>query len=815
MYESNQFMLNIIVFSLIILVSSSSYAQNEGIVTGFVKDKFTQETIPGALINFMGIDTFYTVTNSTGYFNIKVPVGSYQVEVSALGYSTQLLYNINVGTGNVKEIQIEMTPMSEQLDEVVINNSKTVKATDMVTPLSTQRLTALEIKRSPGGNYDVSKVISVLPGVAGGTTPSRNDILVRGGGPSENVYYLDGIEIPVINHFQTQGSSGGATGILNVSFIRDVQLTSSAFDAQYGNVLSATIEITQRNGNPNHLSGSLRLSGSELAVTLEGPLSEKTTFLASIRRSYLKYLFQLLDLPIRPDYWDSQFKIHHQFNKKTQLTILGIGAIDNFKLAVPDNANAETTYIIRANPIINQWTYTVGSSLKRLIDNGYFTVALSRDVFANDIVRYENNATESGKKLYTLNSHQKENKLRINVNKYVSGWKYSYGIDAQYVKYSADIFSTVKQAVKDKNGNVVRPAITFTSESAIDFFKYGAYTQAAKYFFNRKFLVSGGVRADINTYTKEGLNPLNSISPRLSFSYVINNKWNVSASAGSYYKIPVYTMLGYENNSGVLLNKNLKYINAVHYTIGTEFIPRNDLRVTFNAFYKDYKNYPVSLSTGISFANVGTGFNAVGNDNYASIGKGRTYGVEIYAQQKLVNNFYYVASATLYNSEFTGAKGIYRPSSWDYGFLFSATFGYKFKNNWQFGLKYRLAGGQPYTPFNIQASKKKYLTTGEGVKDYSQLNSERLPIFRQLDLRVDKKFNFKKTSLDIYLDFQNVLFHKTAFVPRFTFKRNDDNTGFTTTNGEPVKTDGSNAIPYILKRRNATIVPSIGFIFQF
>src|SRR5699024_4927817 len=130
----------------------------------------------------------------------------------------------------------------------------------------------------------------------------------------------------------------------------------------------------------------------------------------------------------------------------------------------------------------------------------------------------------------------------------------------------------------------------------------------------------------------DGSNPLKTISPRLSFSYSMNNEWNVSASVGSYYKIPVYTMLGYVNHSDTLVNKNLNYIHAIHYTLGTEFITRNDLRFTFNAFYKDYNDYPVSLNTGISFANIGTGYEAVGNDNYASIGKGRTYGIEAYVQ---------------------------------------------------------------------------------------------------------------------------------------------------------------------------------------
>ena len=160
--------------------------------------------------------------------------------------------------------------------------------------------------------------------------------------------------------------------------------------------------------------------------------------------------------------------------------------------------------------------------------------------------------------------------------KFKNGWKYSYGVDAQYVKYDADIFNTIKEEVKDNNGNVISPAVSFSSNTAIEFFKFGAYGQVAKRFFDDKFLVSGGIRADINTYTKNGLNPLRTLSPRVSLSYAFNNQWNISASVGSYYKLPVYTMLGYKDNNGTLANKDLKYTNSIHYTIGTEFVPKND-----------------------------------------------------------------------------------------------------------------------------------------------------------------------------------------------------------------------------------------------
>lgn len=808
-------MKSIFSFFLFFLCISAIHAQNRGVITGSVKDKNTQEDLVGVVIVLKGIDTVSTFSDENGVFNITATVGKYNLETSLIGYKPFVSYNINLSSGNAQVVQIELEEQAEELEEVTINASKTVRATDMVTPLATQKLTAEEIKSNPGGNFDVSKVIQVLPGVAGGTTPNRNDIIVRGGGPSENVYYLDGIEIPVLNHFQTQGASGGATGILNVSFINDVQLTSSAFDSRYDNALASTIVIKQRNGNPNKFSGNVRLSGSEIATTFEGPLGKKTTYMASARRSYLQFLFKLLDLPIRPDYWDFQYKVNHRFNSKTELTLIGVGAIDNFKLALTKNADANTEYINRANPLIKQWNYTVGASLKRLINKGFFTVALSRNMFFNGVDRYENNASKSGDKLLSLKSHETENKLRVDFNQFLNGWKLSYGLSAQYVKYDLDLFNTVRDELTDAGGNVILPVISFSTNSAIEFYKLGAYAHLSKYFFKEKLLLSGGFRTDMNSFTKTGGNPLKTTSPRLSFSYAFNRKWNLSASVGSYYKLPVYTVLGYKDNSNSLANKDLKYINAIHYTIGTQFIPRNDLRFTFEVFYKDYRNYPVSLTDGISIANIGTDFSAVGNDSYSSTGKGRVYGVEAYVQQKLMKNLFYIVSATVYKSEFSGVDGVFRSSTWDYGFVVSTTFGYKFKKNWDLGLKYRIAGGQPYTPFDVSASTASYLTTGVGTYDYSELNSKRLPLFQQLDLRVDKKFNFKKVSLTLFVDIQNVFYYKTPYTPKFTFQRNEDNTGFATTDGKPIASDGSNAIPVILKQRTATIVPSIGFIFEF
>ncbi|PBQ30580.1 TonB-dependent receptor [Sphingobacteriaceae bacterium] len=792
-------------------------SQINGVIRGNVKDKNTQEYIIGASIFIEGTTTGVS-SDIDGNYKLTVPVGTYRLKASFVGYSTILKENIVVTSGNAQIINFEMEPSSSELSEVEVtfDKGKSAVATDMITPLSVQQLTTEEIKSNPGGNYDVSKVIQTLPGVGGSAGgAARNDIIIRGGAPNENVYYLDGVEIPVLNHFQTQGSSGGATGILNVSFIEDVKLSSSAFDAKYDNALASTFIIKQREGNPEKLSGNLRIAGTEAAATLEGPLGKKTNFLASARRSYLQYLFELIDLPIRPNFWDFQYKVTHKFNDKTTLTAIGIGGIDEFAFATPKNSSPENIYITRSLPYINQWNYTTGFSLKRLIDKGFMNFTVSRNMFNNALDKFEDDKQLEDKRTFKLRSQEIENKFRWDINKYVNGWKISGGVMAQYVKYNTKLFSQVTNALSDSLGNEIAPATKITFNSAIEFFKYGAFATVAKNILNQKLLVSFGLRTDMNSFIIDGNNPLNTLSPRLSLAYHVSSKFDITGSIGSYYKIPTYTTLGYRDANNVLVNKSMKYIQSNHYVIGTQFLPNESLRFTVEGFYKQYASYPVSAANGISLANQGADFGSIGSEKINSNGKGECYGFEFFVQQKLVKKIFYVFSYTFVRSTFSGSDNKLIVSSWDNQHLISATLGYKFKKNWQLGLKYRLSGGLPYTPFDLTASQQNYLLLGTGVLDYSKLNSKRLDLFNQLDLRVDKKFNFKRTSLDLFVDVQNILLFRQQSAPNYTFKRNADNTGFETTDGNPVKNDGSNAIPVILQNDDLSATPTIGIIFEF
>lgn len=816
-------MMKTIVLAWIFICSALlTSAQKTGSITGIVVDKNSQQPLEGATILLEGTRRG-AAADSAGKFRIgDIPVNTYNLTVSKVGYTSFTLFNIVVNTGNENTYTIELERNGRSLTEVVITSSRrTARAATLETPLSVQRLTTEEIRSNPGGNFDISKVIQALPGVGGGAQGGsfRNDIIIRGGAPNENVFYLDGIEIPVINHFQTQGSSGGPQGILNVSFIEDVKLSSSAFDARYDNAMSSVFQFKQKNGNPNKFQGNIRLSATEFAATLEGPLSKnkKTTFLASARRSYLQLLFKAIDLPIRPNYWDFQTKINHQFNKKTSLTFIGIGAIDEFSFAAPKNSTPEKLYVINSAVTVNQWNYTFGLSLKRLIPRGFWNLSLSRTSFDNTIEKFEDNQNPvPSQQTLDLQSRETENKLRFDVNQTLNGWKLSYGAVAQVAEYDNSTFNLVRKEIRDAANNIIQPAVRVNFNSPLQpFLRMGAFVQAGRRFLNDKLGLSAGIRTDMNTFTTDGLNGLQTLSPRVSLSYVLADKWTANASVGRYFKLAPYTILGFADNDNTLVNKNARYQAANHYAAGVEFLPNSGLRFTLEGFYKQYSRVPVSLRNGISLANLGADFTALGNEAVVTNGRGRAYGLEFFAQKKLTARFFGILSYTYYHSQYSGADGILRPSSWDNRHLLSITWGYKFTRNWELGLKFRYQGGAPFTPFDEILSRLNYQSQGQGTPDFAQINSQRLGGFNSSDLRISKRWNFKKTTLDLFLDVTNWYGARNPAIPEYTFQRNATNTGFLTTDGQPLKPDGSNAIPTRVKNDDVLVTPTVGFIVEF
>ncbi|CAM1365993.1 Outer membrane receptor proteins, mostly Fe transport [Tenacibaculum sediminilitoris] len=782
-------------------------AQNEGEISGKIIDSKTREVLP--FVNVLVYGTrIGAVSNEKGEFILRnVPLGYNKIQTSFIGYKTLVSDEYLVTKDNSPFITLELLEDSTQLNEVQIQAPLFKESVD--SPLSLQSLGIAEIEKNPGGNRDVLKVIQSFPGVA--SNPGfRNDIIIRGGATFENKFYLDGIEVPVINHFQTQGATGGPVGIMNADLIRKVDFYSSAFPANRGNTLSSVIEFTQKRGNPNSLNTRATIGTSDAGITLDGPIGKNTTFMFSARQSYLQFLFKLIKLPFLPTYSDFQVNIKSQLSKNSELSIIALGAIDDFEINKEVNDGETDLETIKRNKIIlnsvpvnSQWNYTVGASYKYFAPNSTHLFVLSRNEWKNKAVKYFLNEETPANLLLDYSSKEIENKLRYE-NNFVSNNKidFNLGFNLETAKYTNSNYQ------KDANSDGV---IIYDFNSTIDFVKYGVFGQVSKRYLDEQLGVSVGFRMDGVDYNATMKNPLNQFSPRLSLSYNLSEKWMVSSSVGRYYQLPSYTVLGYKNDASEFENKNgLKYIQSDHFVSGLSYNPNTSSKITFEGFYKGYKNYPFSLRNQISLANLGDDFGIIGNEAVSSISEGRAYGFELLAQKKSYSGLYGIASYTFVRSEFKNSQGRYIPSTWDNKHLLTITAGKKLNKNWEIGTKFRLVGGKPYTPYDLEASslKDNYDVQNGGILDYSKLNTKRLDTYTQLDIRVDKTWFLKKAAINLYLDVQNIYASSSKQQP-FLLPLEDENGRVTDPN------DNSRYFLEEIESTTGRALPRIGIIVDF
>ena len=793
---------------LFVLLVTISFAQN-GSIKGRVFDPINNEGVPFANVVIQGTATG-AVTDFDGNYAIEnLEPGLYNVEASSVGYETKVEYEIQTFNNKPAFVNIELSPASELLEAVEIVASPFSKREE--APVSMRTIGVSEIERNPGGNRDISRVIQSLPGVA--SPPSfRNDIIIRGGAPNENKFYLDGVEVPNINHFATQGSSGGPVGLINVNFIKEVDFYSAAFPANRGNATSSIFDFTLKDGNPEKIKANITVGSSDYGLTLDGPIGEKTTYIFSIRRSYLQLLFSALKLPFLPIYNDAQFKVKTKINAKNEISLIGLGALDQFEIntgvndGVDDPVTLERNQFILGNLVSNdQWNYTIGAAYKHFSENSFQQVVVSRNHLDNRAVKYFNNDESiEANKILDYRSQEIENKIRLEHTWRGEGWKWNVGVGYENAlftnrTYNRFVTASGEQLVAD-----------FRSELNLN--KYSVFTQISKGFIADRLKFSLGVRTDVAGYNDAMENPIDQLSPRLSASYLFAPKWSLNASVGRFFQLPPYTILGYRDNANNLVNKQngITYIQADHAVLGLEYLPFTNTKISLEGFYKVYDNYPFLTRDNVSLANLGSDFGVIGNGPAVPLSGGRAYGLEFLIQQKLTKGFYGILAATLVKSEFEDKNGDLRPSAWDNGQIVTLTAGKKFKGDWEVGARFRYLGASPYTPYDTAGSsiRETWDLRGVALPDYERLNEERTGAVHQLDMRVDKRWFFAKWSLDLYLDIQNVYNFQAPLAPSLTVVRDD--------NGDPLvdPTDPRRYSTKEIQNFSGTILPSIGIIIE-
>ncbi len=776
--------------------------QGGGVIRGQVVDATTNEPVPFASVVIWNTTTGAMTDFDGNFLFTGVAPGFVEIRVSSVGYKTYISEAVMVTNSNEVNLTVPLEVTVVEVEDVVVRPSPFRKSVE--SPVSARIIGIQEIELNPGGNRDISRVIQSFPGVA--STPAfRNDVIVRGGGPNENRFFIDNVEIPYLNHFSTQGSSGGPTGIINVDFVRSVDFLSGAFPASRGNALSSVMDFSLIDGNKEKRTLRATVGASDLGLTYNGPAGERSSLIVSARRSYLQFLFGVIGLPFLPTYTDFQFKYKVKFDQKNELTVLGIGADDDFRLNLDANETEYQRYILGYIPTQEQYSYTVGAVYRHFRTNGSDMVVLSRNYLNNTQYKYlGNDDSDPSNKIFDYQSGEGDIRLRYERTVVWPGsLRVSYGAGTEMSRYRNETFRQFFA------GNALS---TEEYSTNLVFFKYAAFGQVSRAFLDEKLRLSFGVRTDANSFSPEMANPLTQISPRFSASYTLTENLNLNFSTGRYYQLPPYTALGLKDNDGNFVNREsgLKYLAADHLVAGFEIIPEEMLQFTLEGFYKSYTDYPFSVADQVPLATKSAGYGIFGNEALTSTASGRAYGFELMGRARDFKGLNAVFSYTFVRSEFEGTDGEFIPSAWDNKHLLSVTATKSIGKSWDAGFRWRYVGGAPYTPFDLDRSSliDAWNVSGQGYLDYENFNSERLKGFNQLDIRIDKQFYFDRWSLMLYVDVQNVLNYK-AEQPAILILDTDD-AGIPKVN--PIDPDR-----YVLKFIEGdlgTVLPTIGIIIE-
>lgn len=715
-------------------------------IKGVVIDKSTRQPLEFVNVLVVGLGIGASTDANGNFLITQVPPGIYRLQASFLGYKTELTpeYRVNHVTPYV---QIELEEESASLNEVVVTASPFQKVPE--SPVSLRVIGLQEIEKAPGANRDISKVVQNYPGVAFSPIGYRNDLIVRGGGPSENRFYLDGVEIPNINHFSTQGASGGPVGLIDADLIRSVKFYSGAFPADKGNALSSVLDFSLRDGDMERNSLKATLGASEVSLSSNGHIGNKTSYLVSVRQSYLQALFKILGLPFLPAYTDASFKIKTRFDSHNELTLLGLGGIDRMKLNLGiEGEDAE--YMLSYLPEINQETYTVGGVYRHYSQRHVQSIVLSQSYLNNRNVKYRDNDESSEENLtLRLGSIEQETKLRMENTSSWSVWKVKAGFDLNYSRYKSNEYRKVF-------ANALRE---YDYHTDLSLWRWGMFASVDYAAPDKSFTASMGVRTDGNNYSDKMKELWRQLSPRLSVSYRLVEGLTLSGHVGLYYQLPSYTALGFKGEEGEYVNRHLDYISVSQESLGLSWTPNENMELSVEGFYKLYGHMPFSLSDQIPLSCKGNDYGTIGNEALSSEAKGRSYGVELMFKWLLTQKLNLSSSLTIFKSEFKdGEQGSYVPSAWDNRFILNMSGTYNFPKHWSLGAKVSCIGGSPYTPYDVEKSSLvgAWNVQGRAYYDYSRYNQERLPVFGQLDVRVDKTFYLKKCMLGFYLDIQNI-----------------------------------------------------------
>lgn len=784
---------------LLFLFVAAAYSQGFTI-KGRVIDRLSRQPIEYANVLVVGGNNngVGAATDTDGNFVIeKVKPGICQLSVSYLGYKSVVTPDYII-SATTPFIEIEMDEDSNTLEGVVVRPNRFNKTIE--SPVSMKVIGLREIEKSPGSNRDISRIVRSYPGVSFSPIGYRNDLIVRGGGPSENRFYMDGIEIPNINHFATQGATGGPVSIVNADLIREIKFYTGAFPANRSGALSSVLDFSLQDGNPDKQTFKATVGASELSLSGSGHLGKKTTYLFSVRQSYLQFLFDVLGLPFLPNYIDAQVKVKTRFSDTDELTFLALTGIDKMKLNTDEDSES-AQYILSYLPTIEQETFTIGATYRHYAGKHVQTFTLSHNYLNNKNIKYRNNDESSEDNLtLRLRSLEQKTSFRAENRSYLGNWTMREGVELNYSSYTNNTWQRLFTDV---------PVIS-DYNTDLGLFSWGLFALADYTSPDKRLTASAGLRADAANYATQTKRVWEQLSPRVSISYALNEMWSISGGSGIYYQLPPYTALGFKNSEGVWVNKGLDYMRVIGANLGFDWRWRDRWIVSVEGFYKGYGDVPLSIRDQVPLTCKGNDYGTSGDEALVSSAEGRAYGLETMIQWNIPDKLNLTGSFTLFKSEYrNNSSSPYIASAWDNRFVLNLSGTYDFPKHWSVGAKLSCIGGSPYTPYDVEKSSlvEAWDAQGRPYYDYDAYNTGRLDAFAQLDLRVDKDFYFKKWRFGVYLDLQNITGSK--------LKQPDALMSTGVIENPEAQHSEQRYVMKTVKQESGTILPTIGLTVEF
>ncbi len=699
-----------------------------GIISGLVSDESTREKLPGVHVAIRGSQRG-TITNSEGFFELRgLEPGRYTLEFSYIGYQSRFESDVVVRVNRRTELNISIQRRIIEGEDVTVEGSFFYK--DSGQSISRIGFNRDEIRRSPGSGQEISRVIQLAPGVASIGEISQ-DLLVRGGSPFENAFYIDGIEVPGVKHFENQdGTSNGPIGIINTEMVEGLDFYSGGFSASFGNVGSSVADIRYRRGSSDDYHGYTELNLAGIGVGFEGPLfGENGNLIFSARRSYLDIVVDIIDAGGAPRYGDIQFKIEQNLNQRHSIKILQIFGNSLFQRSDEDIEKYGYPDLVYGENNQN----TTGVNLSSVWSNRFISNTSVSWSLKTSAISHTNPETNEDQFNFDIN----ENRFTFrNVNFYHlnDDYRLEFGQDLRLRTADFDYFL----AAETNQANIIRPEINRLTD--VEGITSGTFLTFLARFIS-KFNTSIGLRANYNS-----LNEQFSISPRFSANYELTSKWMIHTSGGIYrQELPLFIRSQHTEF------KQLSDITVHHKIVGISYLLNPQTQLTLEIYDKQYKNVPQPGENDNTGLLIYVPDSQEYFDDLESSGKGFTRGIDFQIQNKLAERFYGILGASFFKSRYQDVEGTSRSRNFDVGYILNVVGGYNFNRYWNVGVRWSYTADRPFTPINKDASEQ----AESIVYDMSQFNETKIPSYHSLYTRIDRNFYYSNSSLSTFLEIWN------------------------------------------------------------